>query len=216
MTKNGAQTNKRPFILDAATRVLVEDGLPALSFESIAHKAGLSRQLVRYYYADVDTLMIELCDHLAESYREALILGISKVQQPERLDFFLDFFFGLTETVAMPENLEAYDAMFAHAVGSAKLRERLRTHYQLLGRVVEHELAIAYPDLEMAACQELSFLFVSQMHAHWSFVATLRYSDAHNRLARQAFERLVSSYAEKAIQPDENIEPWSDKDRRSG
>ena len=208
MTKPDTQTDKRIRILDATTELLVEDGLPALSFENIAHKADLSRQLVRYYFSDLDTLMVDFCDHLAESYREALVRGIAEVQQPQRLDFFLDFFFGLTTTVVMPPNLEAYDAMFAYAVGSEKLRDGLRTHYQLLGHVVEHELAIAYPNMDAAACKELSFLFVTQMHAHWSFVATLRYSDDHNRLARQAIGRLIASYAEDYAPSNDAAVPW--------
>ncbi len=38
----------------------------------------------------------------------------------------------------------------------------------------------AYPQLGGRQCEELSFLFVSMMHAHWSFVATLGYSRDHS------------------------------------
>lgn len=203
------QTDKKKRILEAATKVLVEEGLPALSFETIAYRADLSRQLVRYYFANLDALMIALCDHMAQSYREALIEGIAKVQQPQRLDFFLDFFFGLADAVDMPPNIEAYDAMFAYAVGSEKLRESLRTHYQLLGHVVEHELAIAYPQITDAVAKELSFLFVSQMHAHWSFVGTLKYAPGHNELARQAFARLISSSIAEPILSQDVRSTWS-------
>ena len=48
--------------------------------------------------------------------------------------------------------------------------------------------------LDSAISKELSFLFVSAMHAHWSFVGSLGYSTAHNRLARDAFGRVIASY----------------------
>ncbi|MEP4194450.1 MAG: hypothetical protein ABJL99_02325 [Aliishimia sp.] len=57
-----------------------------------------------------------------------------------------------------------------------------------------HELSIAHPDLERTACEEISFLFVSMMHSHWSFVASLGYARDHNRLTRKAIDRLIASY----------------------
>ena len=39
--------NKKTQILEAATAVLREQGLQALSFETVAKEAGLSRQLTR-------------------------------------------------------------------------------------------------------------------------------------------------------------------------
>ena len=63
-------------ILDAATRVIKTSGLQVLSFEAVAAEAKLSRQLVRYYYADVDALILALCDHLGNGYRDLLVAGI--------------------------------------------------------------------------------------------------------------------------------------------
>lgn len=60
--------------------------------------------------------------------------------------------------------------------------------------MIVHELAIAHPELSGHACEELSFMFVSMMHAHWSFVASLGYSRDHSRLARKSFDRLIRSY----------------------
>lgn len=209
MKANALPHEKKKHILDATTDVLVGQGIQALSFENIANSADLSRQLIRYYYPNLDTLMCDLCDHLGQAYQETLVQGIVKVQQVGRLDFFLDFFFGVSETQSMPPNLEAYDAMVAYSVGSEKLRERMRRQYEILGQVMVHELAVAHPTLDVSACKELSFLFVSAMHAHWSFVASLGYSTTHNRLARNAFQRQIDSYISKADYPIDDIAPWS-------
>lgn len=180
-----------------------------MSFENVALEAGLSRQLIRYYYSTLDELIVDLCDHLGNLYREMLVNGIVDVGQVERLDFFLDFFFDLADGHPMPVNLETYDAMVAYSVGSDRLRDRMCDQYRTLGQVIVHELAIAHPELGGAACEELSFIFVSMMHAHWSFVASLGHSRDHSRLARRAFDRLIRSYIEDSSDVPLIEKPWS-------
>lgn len=206
--EGNATQSKKAQILDAATNVLRDRGLQALSFETVAKEAGLSRQLTRYYYADLDTLMVDLCGHLQKVYQDAIVGGIVKVAEVERLDFFLDFLFGLSTDQPMPDNLETYDALFAYAVGSRQLKDRLCDKYVILGQVIVHELSVAHPSLDHAAQQELSFLIVSMMHAHWSYVATLGFSPDHNRIARSAVDRLIASYVDGAPATSSGT-PWS-------
>lgn len=209
MTKENETKDKKTVILQAATTVLTKRGLQALSFERIATESGLSRQLIRYYYRDFDTLIVELCDFLANGYREILVKGIVEIAQVERLDFFLDFFFGLRDDYPMPDNLEAYDSLVAYAVGSEELKDRMCAQYKTLGQVVAHELAIAHPELDGQACEELSYIFASMMHAHWSFVATLGYSSQHNLLTRKALSRLIASYVQDPTHTPGVDMPWS-------
>ena len=201
--------DKKTQILNAATTVLRVQGLQALSFEAIANEAGLSRQLVRYYYSDLDVLMVELCDHLQKVYQDFLVAGIVDVAEIERLGFFFDFLFGVDKGHPMPDNLETYDGLFAYAVGSDALKDRLCEKYMTLGQVIVHELAVVYPTLTHTAYQELSFLIVSMMHAHWSYVATLGFSPDHNRIARGAVDRLIASYIENAPAASSGEKPWS-------
>ena len=203
---------KKQHILHAATLLLHEQGLQKLSFENVAKQAGLSRQLVRYYFGELDKLVAELCDHLAGAYRNILVSGIADVGRVERLDFFLDFFFGLSDEYAMPEYLEVYDAMVAYSVGSLEMRNRMCLQYKTLGDVIQHELGIVHPELDERACQELSYLFVSMMHAHWSFVATLGHTSDHGKLTRQAIDRLIASYLANPIPVDGLERPWARRD----
>lgn len=206
VSEDDQSPNKKEQILDATTALLTSSGLQALSFENIAKQTGVSRQLIRYYYPTLDGLIADLCDHLGKVYQDVLIAGVVKVGQVERLDFFLDFFFGVSADYPMPDNLEAYDSLFAFAVGAPEVKTRLRVKYRTLGQVIQHELAIAHPQLDAAACDELSFLFVSMMHAHWSYIATLGFSQAYNKVARKAMDRLIASYcdegtAKPAVEP---------------
>ena len=87
--------DRKTQILKATTKILNTGGLQALSFEGVAKESGLSRQLIRYYFKDIDALMVALCDYLGNVYREMLVAGIVEVRQVERLRFFLDFLFDL-------------------------------------------------------------------------------------------------------------------------
>lgn len=209
MSKSEPALDKKVQILNAASELLRRDGVQALSFENVANEADLSRQLVRYYFSDLDALIVDLCDHLAAGYRDVLVSGVVNVGQVERLSFFLDFFFDLAADHPMPLNLEVYDSMVAYAVGSDALKDRMCTQYNVLGHVMIHELAIAHPELSSGACEELSFLFVSMMHSHWSFVASLGYSRAHSQLTRKAIDRLIASYVDEAAFVPAMEKPWS-------
>lgn len=209
MSDRDQAPSKKTQILTAAASLLSKRGLQALSFENVALEAGFSRQLVRYYYTDLDGLIVDLCDHLGSIYRETLVNGILDVGKVERLKFFLDFFFDLAAEHRMPDNLEAYDAMVAYSVGSDRLRDCMCGQYRTLGQVMVHELAIAHPQLDIAACEELSFIFVSMMHAHWSFVASLGHSREHGRLARRAMDRLIQSYVDDSSDAPRIERPWA-------
>ena len=208
MTDTDTTQDKKALILLAATELIRDHGLQALSFERIAQQAGLSRQLLRYYYTDLDEIIVALCDFLANRYRDLLIAGIVDVGQVERLDFFFDFFFDLLPSHPMPDDLAVYDSFVAYAVGSEKLKDRLCGQYLTLGQVIIHELKIAHPDLEGWQCEELSYLFVSMMHAHWSFVATLGHSREHSHLTRSAIDRLLQSYLDDAAPKPVLERPW--------
>ena len=209
VSKHKLSKEKKVMILRGATVLLKTHGIQALSFEAVATEAGLSRQLVRYHFPHLDDLIVALCDFLGNGYREILVAGIVQVSEVQRLNFFLDFFFDLAKGHPMPDNLEAYDSLLAYAVGSEQLKTRLCDQYKTLGQVIVHELAIAHPELDGHACEELSYLFVSMMHAHWSFVATLGHSRAHSRLTRNAMDRLIESYKRDEIHTPVVERPWA-------
>ena len=200
--------DRKTHILKATTKLLNEKGLQGFSFESVAKEADLSRQLLRYYFSDLDHLVSELSDYLGNVYREALVEGIVEVRQVERLDFFLDFLFDLTDGYRMPDNLKVYDALVAYSVGSSQVKDRMRAQYKTLGQVIAQELAIAHPSLNGPSCEELSFLFVSMMHAHWSFVASLGFSRHQSKVTRRAIDRLINSYLNDPTKTSQATNSW--------
>jgi len=201
--------DKRNAIVRAAFDVLQQQGLQALSFSVVAERSGLSRQLVRYYYPDLDALMVGVCDYLADLYRTSLINGVSGLDRANRLDFFLDFYFDLLDSPRKPRDDKAYDACFAYAAGSEGVRDNLRTQYGLLGQVLSHEIELRYPGMTTAEALALSYLFVCLMYGHWKMVATLGHDQNHKHITRDAMSRLLASYEAQPADGRWSMRPWS-------
>lgn len=203
MSKTAADI-RRPEILQAAFRVIAREGLPMPSYDVIAREAGISRQLIRHYFPDQTSMMLALCDSLAAAYRDLMMRGIIVTGSTERLQVFLDFYFGFLEGKGLikPADDQVYDAMFALAAGSLEIRTALREQYTLLGYTISHEVQISYPDLPQRACREIGYLFTSLMYGHWKMVASLGFSASHNRVTREAMDRIIASYRERYVDPD--------------
>ncbi|MEQ8780488.1 MAG: TetR/AcrR family transcriptional regulator [Roseibium album] len=201
--------DRRAQAVQGAFDALKSHGLGELSFDLVASKSGMSRQLVRHYFPDHEALMIAVCDHLARLYSEPLIAAASALDGPERTTVFLDFYFDLLSDNPKPRDDQVYDAMMALAARSNSIRTALADQYGLLGQVLGHEFVVQYPELSQQSASELSFLFVSMMYGHWKMVASLGYSEEHNMVTRRAIDRLIKSYIESPSALSQPIKIWS-------
>lgn len=201
---NPAAEIRKPAILQAAFDAISENGLPMPSYDAIARAGGISRQLIRHYFPDPEELMLAVCDRLAAAYRDRLMQGIIAADSHERLATFLDFYFGFLEGHGLdkPADDKVYDAVLALAAGSDRIRANLHEQYSLLRHTVAHEIQISHPSLSQRACREIAYLFVSLMYGHWKMVASLGFSSEHNRIAREAMDRIIASYLECYFDPD--------------
>ena len=186
--------SKSDRIRDGAFSVLLNEGLTGLSLDRVAKSAGVSRQLVRYYFPGDDDLMIAICDHLTELYRDLLIRNVVGRADGDRLRIFFDFYFDLLDGTAKPRDDQVYDALFSLAAGSPAIREHLRGQYTLLGQALAHEIRTCHQTIPMKSCSEIAYLFVAIMYGHWKMVASLGLSKDHRQVSRQAINRLIGSY----------------------
>ncbi|SEP22191.1 DNA-binding transcriptional regulator, AcrR family [Salinihabitans flavidus] len=196
-------------IVAATISALQRSGLPPLSYDMVADEAGMTRQAVRYHFPDAEALMLAVCDCLADAYRTALINNAARLEGPQRVDMFLDFYFNLLDGTRKPKDDSAYDAMMSLATGSAAIRDNLRGQYKIVGEVMSYEFRVSYPQLSPQAAEELSYLFVCLMYGHWKMVATLGVSVEHNRLTRAAVTRLIRSYCETGGSEDVVTQIWA-------
>lgn len=167
----------------------------------------MTRQVVRYHFADPNDLMVALCDMLAGTYRDILIAGIAGRADGDRLRTFCDFYFDLLEGTAKPKDDQVYDALFSLATRSPAIRRNLRDQYTLLGHALTHELRLSHPRIPLQSCAEISYLFVALMYGHWKMVATLGLSPDHRHVTRRAIDQIIASYEEDPL-PLDNLTVW--------
>lgn len=208
LTASNGSEDTRARIVQGAFSALKQNGLPQLSYDMVAAEVGVTRQLVRYYFETSDDLMLALCDYLAGTYRDALLANAAKLEGPERLEMFLDFYFDLIEGVRKPKDDAVYDALMSLATASIPVRENLRGQYSLLGQVLSHEFRLAHPELDARSAEELSFVFVSLMYGHWKMVGSLGASEAHNALTRNAMHRLIRAFVSESAPMTQNFRIW--------
>ncbi|MGB7242733.1 MAG: TetR/AcrR family transcriptional regulator, partial [Sulfitobacter sp.] len=201
--------DRREAILKAAFDVLCEQGLPFVSNDVIAQRSGASRQLIRYYFAEKEDLMIALCDMMAEAYRDALVGLALNAKAPDRLSKMLDFYFDMLDGSPKPRDDKVYDAMLSLSAGSEAVRGSLRAGYSLLGNVVSHEISVDYPTMPVQDANQLSYLFVCLMYGHWKMVASLGFAEEHKTVTRTAVDRLIASYVATPSERVDQTKIWS-------
>ena len=201
------KAQRRSIVLGAA-KVLQRGGPPLPSYGDIAEEIDVSRQLIRYYFDDPEDIMREVCDYLAEAYRMALVNGVAEMEGPKRLEFIFDFYFDLVEAQPKPRDDQTYDAVMAYAAGSEPIRTNLRGQYTLLGQVLQLEVKMQYPELDLHACAEIAYVFVCLMYGHWKMVASLGLSEDHKLISRRAIDRIIQSYLAQDVAPLGAVRLW--------
>lgn len=209
MPQSAQSSERRLEIIDATFRVLMDVGLPPLSFDAIAKEAGVSRQVVRYHFKDHEHLMVALLDQMAARYRETMINGVIDAKGSERIELFLDFYFDILEGMPKPRDDQAYDALMALSVNSPIIRSTMQNQYSFLGQVLSHEFELEHPQIGSQKANELSFLFANLMYGHWKMVATLGLHEDHKYVTRLAMERLIDSYVNDHLPMCDPIKIWS-------
>jgi len=195
-------------ILQGLTNLFRKEGPPLPSYSQVADNSGISRQLIRYYFEEPDDLMCETCDLLADAYRMALVNGVDTLEGPKRLQFIFDFYFDLVDEFPKPRDDQSYDAIMAYAAGSARIRNNLRGQYALVGQVLQLELKMVYPDLDLEDCAEIGYLFVCIMYGHWKMVRSLGVSEDHKLIARRSIDRIIKSYADHNFKKAGSVRIW--------
>jgi TetR/AcrR family transcriptional regulator, transcriptional repressor for nem operon len=83
----GSQTSKtRAVLLDAAQQVMLDDGYAAVTYRSLAEKAGVTPGLVQYYFPTLDDMFLALLRRRADQTHERLLAELEvRVDEPLRI-----------------------------------------------------------------------------------------------------------------------------------
>lgn len=202
---------RRPEIVAAMRRVLEKSGLSMPSNDEIAVEAGMSRQLIRHYFPKPEDMPVELAKALVLEYTSLLSQGVVYAGTVSRLDIFLDFYFCQTPSDGpqKPADDSVYDALMTLSVDNPALREELMSQYTRLATLFSHELHILYPQLGMAAAQELSGAIVALIVGHGKLSGSLQANVTRGCVLRGQIDRLIHSYV---MDPPSGTEAREDSD----
>lgn len=93
-------------ILEAAARVLADQGATGLSMADVAHAAGVSKGLIHYHYRDKDALLARLAGWLADAVEQrehAALAGVAPGAAIDALWHWLEYELALGDIRALLE-----------------------------------------------------------------------------------------------------------------
>ncbi len=130
----GART--RATLLDAATRLMLEEGYTAVSTRKVAAKAGVNHALVYYYFATMDDLLLAVFRRGAETNLRRLERALAG-DNPLR---------GLWEVVSAPHDSALTVEFLALANHREVIRDELAAYSRRFRRMQEEVLGKALRD----------------------------------------------------------------------
>ncbi|WOI53864.1 TetR/AcrR family transcriptional regulator [Parvularcula sp. LCG005] len=194
---------RRPEIIEGLRVTLISKGVSMPSNDDIAKNAGMSRQLVRHYYSRQQPIAVDLAKRLAVETQEALNRGLNQSLPAKRLDFLLDFLFGMVadDELRMPGDAPVEDALLSLAVGDDLLKTELNEEYSVLINQVSGEISRAYPAMDHSASLELAGVVMALASGHRKLASSLGLSSQSDQQARTAAARIIASYAQQDTLP---------------
>jgi len=76
------QAARRQQLVQATTDLIADQGIEALTLAAIADRAGVSHRLVAYYYAQLDSLVLEAHEAAVERYYWARLRALDQTAEP--------------------------------------------------------------------------------------------------------------------------------------
>src|SRR5262245_25668479 len=83
----GSKTSKtRAALLDAAQQVMLDDGYAAVTYRSLAERAGVTPGLVQYYFPTLDDMFLALLRRRSDQTHDRLLAELeNRTDEPLRL-----------------------------------------------------------------------------------------------------------------------------------
>ncbi|MDX8148577.1 TetR/AcrR family transcriptional regulator [Lentzea sp. BCCO 10_0061] len=157
-------SERRIGMLEAAVRVIAQDGVRGLRVEKLAAEAGVSTALIYYHFKDRAGILRAALEHVndrARSYTGGAESGDPRTQVERML---LD---ELQDDAHVRETSVAWGELRASAAFHEELRATLRTATEAWNSDVETLLRQANPGLDAAAAAERLTALVEGLSERW-------------------------------------------------
>lgn len=170
-------------ILDAARRLMMEEGAAAVTLRGVARAADMSPGHLNYYFANLDVLMDALLDRVIRPYLEAFdALRDAHRQDPEGglaavLEYVLD-------DLSTPETTKFFPELWALANHDERVREKMQRLYDRYLHVLEELIREMRPELDGSNVKELALFICASIEGQTVFVGYERSYTEHRRALR--------------------------------
>jgi AcrR family transcriptional regulator len=179
---------RRPQILDAFARCVARYGIAGSTLERVAAEAGVTRALVRHYLGNRDEVEAALTRHMVQRDEDDFDARLKGAPQGGRLGTVLDLAFG----DGREANAVVMDELLSVAGRLPEIRKMLRAHYRRIQRLLDRELAAAYPKADPRQRNAVAYgvLCIAGMD---DSMRELGLQEARAGQGRRAADRLLST-----------------------
>lgn len=139
MARKKDQEARRRQLVEATVELLAERGIEGLTLAAIADRAGVSHRLVAYYYADLESLVLEAHEAAAERYYWSRLRHLDAASGAEER---------LLQLIrsGLPSRR---DRLLSQVLNELSLNaSRSRVHARLTGRLFDQEVSLYLGVLE--------------------------------------------------------------------
>ncbi|CRK53876.1 putative TetR-family transcriptional regulator [Rhodococcus sp. RD6.2] len=163
--------DRRKQIMEAAVRVIAQDGVRGLRVEKLAAEAGVSTALIYYHFQDRAGILRSALDHVnsrAERYTDGAFDADNPRTQLERM-----LLLEMQDAPTIRENSVAWGELRASAVFAEDLRDTLRTTTAAWGHDAEtlirqaQAAGLANPAIDPADAGERLTALVEGLSERW-------------------------------------------------
>lgn len=151
-------------MLEAAVRVIAQDGVRGLRVEKLAAEAGVSTALIYYHFKDRAGILraaLEHVNHRAQSYTGDVESGDPRARVERML------LGELQDTAFVRDTSVAWGELRASAAFDEELRATLRTATEAWNADVETLVRQANPELDAGAAAERLTALVEGLSERW-------------------------------------------------
>lgn len=151
-------------MLEAAVRVIAQDGVRGLRVEKLAAEAGVSTALIYYHFKDRAGILraaLEHVNHRAQTYTSGVVPDDPREQVEQML------LGELQDTEHVRETSVAWGELRASAAFHEELRSTLLTATDAWNADVETLVRQANPDVDAAAAAERLTALVEGLSERW-------------------------------------------------
>ncbi len=156
-------------ILEAARRLMSEEGAGAVTVRGVARAAGIAPGHLGYYFPSLDALLDALLDSVIGPYLEAFEkLRAGDGQEPvDSLRAVLDYVIG---DLARRETTRFFPQLWVLANHDDRAREQMRTLYDKYLHVLEELVAAVRPDLDGERVSDLALFICASIEGQTVFI----------------------------------------------